>query len=198
MKLVVLVSLLFLSNYATGQITSSLNSNNKIDSIFSNVFDTTINVIYIKKDSVQKKPAFFLDGKYIPASLLSSSKINPNKIKSINVVSEPFKIDNIDYWGKVQIVSIDNYIPKPISLKALKEKYTNLNNKPTLFMIDGNLVNEENSDYIVDEKNILSITVDTLKVKDEKIDLALVKILTKSEENIKKSKEIRIKGIGEN
>jgi hypothetical protein len=198
MKLVFLVSLIFLSNYATGEITSSLNVSTKIDSALSNFLDTNINVIYIKIDSSQKKPAFFLDGKLIPASLLSSSKTTPTKIKSINIVSEPIRIDNIEYSGKVQIVSIDNYIPKPISLKALKEKYTNLNNKPTLFVIDGNLVNEESSDYIVDEKNILSITIDALKVKDEQIDLALVKILTRSEENIKKSKEIRIKGIGEN
>lgn len=198
MKLVVLVSLIFLSNYATGQISSSLNGSSKIDTELNNVLDTTINVIYIKKDSAQKKPAFFLDGKFIPASLLGSSKTNPTKIKSINIVSEPIKIDNIEYSGKVQIFSIDNYLPKPISLKALKEKYTNLNNKPTLFMIDGNLVNEESSDYIVDEKNILSISIEGISVKDEHLDFSLFKILTRSEENIKKSKEIRIKGIGEN
>jgi hypothetical protein len=188
MKLVVLVSLLFLSNYTTGQIISSLNGNTKIDSVFSNGLDTIINVINIKKDSTQKMPAFFLDGKYIPASLLSSLKTNSNKIKSINIESGLIRIDNIDYSGKVQIVSIDNYLPK----------YTNLNNKPTLFMIDGNLVNEGSSDYIIDAKNILSITVDALNIKDEQIDLALVKILTRSEENIKKSKEIRIRGWGEN
>jgi hypothetical protein len=61
-------------------------------------------------------------------------------------------------------------------------------------MIDGNVINADYDKYMVDENYILQIIVDEVKNEKEKIDFELIKLLTRSEPNIKKSKEIRIRG----
>lgn len=61
-------------------------------------------------------------------------------------------------------------------------------------MIDGNLINADYDRYLIDENYVLQIVVDDIQNDKQKIDLGLIKLLTRSEENIKKSKEIRIQG----
>ena len=104
------------------------------------------------------------------------------------------QIDSVQYYGQVHIKTKSSCILKLISLTDLKDKYTNLKNKPVVFMIDGNIVNADYDKYIVDESYLLTIIVDKIENTKEKIDLGLIKLLTKSDENIKKSKEIKIRG----
>lgn len=61
-------------------------------------------------------------------------------------------------------------------------------------MIDGNIVNADYNKYIIDENYVLQIVVDNIKNAKENIDLGLIKLRTKSVENIKKSQETRIRG----
>ena len=48
--------------------------------------------------------------------------------------------------------------------------------------------------FIVDEKYILKIIVENYENKEEKLKVCFVNLITKSEENIKKSKEILLRG----
>lgn len=100
----------------------------------------------------------------------------------------------IQYYGQIYIKTKSEYNLKLITLTSLKEKYTNLENQPVVFMIDGNIVNGDYDKFVVDENYILQIIIDNIKNEKENIDLKIVKLLTKSEENIKKSNEIRIRG----
>jgi hypothetical protein len=50
---------------------------------------------------------------------------------------------------------------------------------------------------MVDENYLLQIVVDKVDLKSEKKDLYLVKLLTRTPENVRKSKEIRIRGANE-
>ena len=61
-------------------------------------------------------------------------------------------------------------------------------------MLDGNFVNADYDNYSVDETNLLTIIIDNLQTVQEKIDLGLIKILSKTEENIKARKQIIIRG----
>src|SRR3546814_43368 len=88
----------------------------------------------------------------------------------------------------------DGYSPKFISLAALKQKYISLQPGPTVFMIDNQLINGGYDDLMVDEKYILKIEVNRLTDAEGHEDVNVVKLLTRSEENIRKSKEIRIRG----
>jgi len=153
--------------------------------------DTSLKVVYANKESNTNKPAYFLNGQFVSEILLKT--LNPNQIESINI-GKGIQIDNIRYSGQIHIKTKSSYAPKLISLTDLKEKYTNLKNKSVVFMIDGSIITSDYDRCMVDENYLLTIIVDKIENTQEKIDLGLIKLLTRSDENIKKSKEIRIRG----
>jgi hypothetical protein len=153
--------------------------------------DTSLKVVYANKESNINKPAYFLNGKMVSEILLET--LNPNQIESINI-GKSIQIDNIRYSGQIHVKTKSSYTPKLISLTDLKEKYTNLKNKSVVFMIDGSIINSDYDKCMVDENYLLTIIIDKFENTQEKIDLGLIKLLTRSDENIKKSKEIRIRG----
>lgn len=163
-----------------------INSNDGLGS------DTSLKVVYANKESHTNKPAYFLNGKLINETLLKT--LNPTQIESVNVVKDSIRIDDIGYYGQVHIKTKSSYAFKLISLTDLKNKYTNLQHKSVVFMIDGSIINADYDKYMVDENYLLTIIVDKIENTKEKIDLGLIKLLTKSDENIKRSKEIRIRG----
>ena len=154
--------------------------------------DTVLKVVYANEGGQPNKPAFFINGKFVNETLLGT--LNPSLIESINVVKDSIQIDDIRYHGQIHIKTKSSYTLKLISLTDLKDKYTNLKNKAVVFMIDGNIINADYDKYMVDESYLLTIIVDKIENKKENIDLGLIKLLTKSDENIKKSKEIRLRG----
>ena len=163
-----------------------INSSNELGS------DTNLKVVYANKESQINKSAYFLNGKLVNETLLGT--LNPIQIESINVVKDSIQINNIQYYGQIHIKLKSSYTLKLISLTDLKDKYTNLKSRSVVFMIDGNIINADYDSYMVDESYLLRIIVDKIENTKENIDLALIKLLTKSAENIKKSKEIRIRG----
>ena len=74
------------------------------------------------------------------------------------------------------------------------QEFGNPKGKPVVFMIDGNIINGNYDKYMVDEDYLLRIIVDKIENTKDNIDLGLIKLLTKSDENIKKVNEIRIRG----
>ena len=101
-----------------------------------------------------------------------------------------------DTTGQIHIKTRSdyNYNPKTISLTELKNKYTEFKGNPVIFMIDGNIVNADYNNYVIDENNVLTIIVDKFQNAKESIDWGLIKLLTKSEENIKKRDQIIFRG----
>lgn len=60
-------------------------------------------------------------------------------------------------------------------------------------MIDGELIDDEYDTYLVDENNLLTIIIDSLKIVKENMDLIVIKILTISSKNISDRNKIRIR-----
>ena len=156
------------------------------------VMDTTLKVVYAEKKEIVQTPAYFLNDKFVNQTLFGT--LNPKLIESLDVVKANVQIDKIQYYGQIHIKTKDNYNPKIISLTDLKKKYTNLKDKPVLFMIDGIIINADYDNFVVDENNLLKIIVDQLKNAKESIDLGLIRLLTKSDENLKKANEIILQG----
>ena len=154
--------------------------------------DTIIKVIYKSEIPNVKKPVYQLNGKIVNESILKC--INPNEIANVKVEKGDFEIENVKYFGKIIIETKSNYKPKLISLNNLKEKYTKLKGKPTIFRIDNEIVNGDYDNFIVDQNFILKIVVEKFENKEEKLTVNFVNLITKTEENIKKSKEIIIRG----
>lgn len=61
-------------------------------------------------------------------------------------------------------------------------------------MLDNQLISGDYDRLMVDEKYILKIEVNRLSDADGRQNVNVVKVLTRSEDNIRKSKEIRIRG----
>lgn len=87
--------------------------------------------------------------------------------------------------------------PRLISLNNLKSNYIKPTEKSTIFKIDYDVINAEYDSFMVDENFILKIIVEDFQNKKEKLNVRFVNLITKTKENIRKSKEIRIRGNNE-
>jgi len=159
--------------------------------------DTILNVIYKNEieNETKPKPLFFLNNKITTEGILKT--INPNSIANIKVEKEEVEIDNKKYYGKIFIETKSNNKPKLISLNNLKLKYTNIKENSTIFLIDNEVINADYEKFLIDQNYILKIELEKIDNKAENLNLNIIKLLTKSEENIRKSKEIRIRGENE-
>jgi len=154
--------------------------------------DTLLKVLYVDKNTQEKSPAYYLNGQFINGTIIKT--LDPNRIENIRVEKLDLEIEEIKYDGQIFIETKADYKPKLISLTELKLKYTNIKNGSTLFMIDNEIVNEDFDNYLVDENFLLRISVQKIENAKEKLNLNLVSILTKTEQNIKKVNTIWIRG----
>jgi len=86
------------------------------------------------------------------------------------------------------------YRPKLISLTNLKQKYTKVDSSPCIFMIDDTVINGDPNTQMVDEGFILQIVVEKVVNPKENLKVNLIKLATKTDENIKKANNIHIRG----
>lgn len=156
--------------------------------------DSIIKVFYIENKDIEniKKPAYFINGTSISEGILKT--LNQDKIESITVEKESVEIENIKYYGKIYIVTKSTYKPNFISLNNLKLKYTNLKDNSIIFQIDNEIINANYENFLVDENNILKIMIENFENKKEKWNITFIRLITKSEENIKKSNKIILRG----
>jgi len=194
MKQLIMLLLVFATTNSFGQITNGKAPGIILADTGKNPYrDTTLRVIHVDRNKVERQPAFIINGKYVMNQSLLNS-LNPNWIENIQVAKSDTIINNVQYIGIIRIKTKSDYNPKTISLTELKNKYTEFKNKPVIFMIDGNIVNADYDNYVIDENNVLTIIVDKFQNTKESIDWGLIKLLTKSEENIKKRQEIILRG----
>lgn len=194
MKKTLFTLLLFVAINCFGQVKSEEVNGLKITNNEIRVEgDTIINVIYKNNIETNNKPAYFINEKLVNESILTT--INSNEIKSVNIEKSDVEIENVKYSGKIKITTKNKYKPKLISINNLKNKYVKTEKSEIIFKIDNEIINADYDKYIVDEKYILKLIVENYE--KEKLKICFINIVTKSEENIKKSKEIIIRGNNE-
>lgn len=132
--------------------------------------------------------AVFINNKHCSFILLHS--INANKIKTINAVNKNITVDGKEYKGALYITTKANYKPLYINLIEIKNKYAQDNKLASLYFIDGKLISVDEKEIVIDENNILEVTCHIYNNVEDKIKLNIIEIFTRSEENLKKSKEI--------
>lgn len=155
----------------------------------ASVPDTIPTVEYIKPENTAEKPAVYLGEKLVDMTLLKT--IDPNLIEDIRVDKKEIQVDGRRFTGQIFLKMKNGYRPKLTTLADLRTKYLHPGDKPVLFMIDNDLVTGDGAQYLVDENYILKIVVESPNTGN----LEFIRLLTKSEENIRKSKEIRIRGL---
>ncbi|PQA59084.1 hypothetical protein [Siphonobacter curvatus] len=156
--------------------------------------DTVFRVIHLDQSVKLKNQnlAVFVNDQF--AGNIPVAGIPPQQIESLTVEHKKIQMKGIDYEHQLYIKTKSTYKPNLISLSDLKSKYTDLRNKPAVFSIDGEVCTSDYSEYFIDESNLLRIIIDRISDKKEKTNIVLIKILSKNPENIKKVKQIRIRG----
>jgi hypothetical protein len=152
--------------------------------------DSVPRVMYLTPESKTDQPACFLGGEFIKGHQLTT--IDPNMIAAIDVSKEEVVVENATYVGRVNITMLDAYEPKWITLKDLAAKYLKEDDRAMLFMIDDQPVIEASDQFWVDEDYILAIKVAPMGQKDMQV--RLIRVLTRKEENKKALHPIRLKG----
>lgn len=194
MKTQLLISITFLTINVFGQIDFLNNNFRYVETTKRSLEnDTSPRVFYIDKINSEQNMAYFINGKFVSETIIKT--LNPGMIEEIKIDKGEIEIGKVKYSGQLHIKTKGNYNPRLISLNSLKSKYTDLKNSSTIFFIDNETIIADYDNYLVDENFILQIKVEKIDNKKGKHKLNFVKLITRTEENIKKSKEIRIRGI---
>jgi len=166
-------------------------------SIFSlNGFSQTkdslaIDVVY-KPVQSRQEVLFIINGTLMPN--LFTGSIDPERIKSLDVSKTDTLVAGRTYSGVIRMTMKDGYAPSFISLTEFKQKYTSLQTGPTVFMLNDQLISGIQDEILIDEKYILKILVNQVADTEEGKYINVVNLLTRSKTNIRKSKEIWLRG----
>ena len=149
----------------------------------------SIEVIDLTNEDTElnKPPLVFINGNISSTSVLSA--IAASQIDSFRIEKTDTIINDVYYFGKIYVTTKDGYFLNPVSLELIKEKYSD--NKPTVFIVNDEIITGELKDYLLDENYILQIT----KGRIQSLGINYVSILTKTEENKEKvnNKRFRIR-----
>ena len=160
---------------------------------YSNVNDTAPFVEYDQTENIGLQPAFYINGKFSSSTIIRA--VDPMLIDSIHITKREIEIENKKHYGQIFIQMKNEYTPQIISLPDLASKYTNIKNGLTIYMLDNDIIKENYDECLVDETYILKIIVSTIEMDKENVNV--IRLLTKSKENIEKIREIRIRGLDE-
>ncbi|MCE7041086.1 hypothetical protein [Dyadobacter sp. CY312] len=180
----------FITFNSIGQITPKWLDNSKPQ---ATLHDSIPKVIYTNEHKHGGDAAFFINGEFISGGIVPL--FNPEIIKDVNVYRDSITVGETLYDSQIRITTKNNYLPKFISLNQLKAKYTSLAQQHAVFSINNDrIINKDYDKYLVDESYILSITIEKTDKAKGSSDLNFIRLLTRTPENIAKSKQIRIRG----
>lgn len=157
--------------------------------------DTIPRLITIKNQKSRTKVQWVLDGQEFDEANIHS--INPKQIEEIRIEKDTSNVNEKNKQkGRIIINTKADYSPKLISLKQLKEKYLDNDDKqePVLFIIDNKVIGTDYDQYFVDEKYLLKIEVQKVDNRKEGLDILVINLSSRTEENLKKMNTILIRG----
>lgn len=161
----------------------------KISESFEN--DTIPKVVYSKIENYST--IVLLNDKYTSLETLNS--MNPESIKSVRVEKGKFNINKKKYIGKIIVETKPEMKPIFLTINELVKRYSNLKKDENyVFSIDGEVINANKDDTLLDEKNILQIKILELNKIETPNNLTLIKILTKNKKRTNSENGIIIRG----
>jgi len=153
--------------------------------------DTVIRISYIKEKKERKIPAYFVNGILVNPSLLST--IDINAIEDLNIKNDSIEIGGQKYYGQFHVKLKNNFSFKPISINDLKKKYLDLPEDKSIIMIDNKIVYDDYKDFVLNEIGIYKITIQLFENKEENLRFNIIKLITRSEKNIKEENMIHFR-----
>ena len=201
MKLILIFTICILTLSVSGQEKElknknakvSINSKSKLNTHKKVDINSPFKVVNLDTNTPARQPAYFINGKFFNESILKT--LNIQFIDSMTVVKEVITIENKIYHGQIHIKMKGKYEPKIISLTDLKSKYLKPSHNPAIFIIDNDVVKSDYNEFFIDEKYILKIETQEIKNEKEKLDISVIRLITKTKENIEEANKIWIRGV---
>lgn len=159
------------------------------------VLDTIPDVSYEQEKSSNRKSAIFFNEVLVSELFLKCVK--PEDIDSINVQKDSIRINDENYYGIIKLFSNSDYKPKIISLKELLLKYTTLDADPDLILFEDEIISKRFDEIFIDEKFILKIIVQEVKTNNRNEKLTVIKLISRTKENVEEANKIYIGDIEE-
>jgi hypothetical protein len=130
-------------------------------------------------DSIETNIVYIVNGVPVDEKLFSA--YNPKEIESIDVLKDT--INNLSNQTTINIkLKNENYKPKAITLKDLKNKHTKIKNQPVIFFVNRNLIKKSEEEYLIDENSILQIVVEKMQNPKDNSDLWILRIATNKDD----------------
>ncbi|MEZ5105843.1 MAG: hypothetical protein R2757_15185 [Draconibacterium sp.] len=200
MRLIITIAICILTLSLNGQEKELKSKNAKISTNNSKSIthekvdiNSPLKVVDLDTNKPERQPAYFIDGKYFNQSILKT--LNLPFIDSMTVVKELITIGNKTYYGQIHIKMKREYKSEIISLTDLKSKYIKPSREPVIFIIDTDIVKSDYNEFFVDEKYILKIETQEIRNETENLNVNVIRLVTKTKENIEEANKIWIRGV---
>lgn len=156
--------------------------------------DTIPVVVNLKDSKATSNILWYLNGQVVEEQVLNT--IDSKRIEEMNVEKRSVELNGRHYEGIIYVTTMESYNPRLITLNELKTKYLDvINELPTLFLIDGAVINEDYDTYLVDEKYILKIDYQIVNNSKENLNTVVVTLIMRTKQNLDEANTIRIKGV---
>jgi hypothetical protein len=151
---------------------------------------------HAKSDPASEElPFYFLDSAKIE---LSQWHFDLNKLSSMKIVKNYYDSAK-RLRGAIFMTSKDPKSYKFLSIKDIINKYQQGLQKPTIFMLDNEILKDIRT-FKIDSSYLLKVEItrasDIEYLKVAIPDLTILKIITSTKQNLKKENQIRIRGTG--
>ncbi|SIT96186.1 hypothetical protein SAMN05660493_00859, partial [Epilithonimonas bovis DSM 19482] len=156
---------------------------------------------YLKTDTIPKvvkeqpwelnKPILILDNHPVPYETILT--LQSDKIESVKIEKQANQAESVD--KKSTLIINMKPVPKTILIPvtALISKYTEIKDGKYIVSIDGEPVNLQQDQLLVDEKNIMQIRITKLDQLGLAPNLYQVRLLTRNNKNLQKANTIIIR-----
>jgi|GEM_PF-1045201 len=148
--------------------------------------------LYSKTDTLPKVVYKDLNETPLPKIEMQGKNYLGDAMRSLK--SEGVKSVDINKERGVVIIELTpEYKPVLMSLSDIIKKYTNIKSEHVIFRIEDNFVQNNPNEVLVDASNIMLISVSPVKFIGDLEDLYMVTLVPRTDKNVEKLNEIRIR-----
>jgi len=148
--------------------------------------------VYSKTDTLPKVVYKDLNETPLPQLEMQGKNYLGDAMRSLK--SEGVKSVDINKERGVVVIELaPGYNPILTSLSDIIKKYTNIKSEHVIFRIEDKFVQNNPNEVLVDASNIMLISISPVKFVGDLEDLYMVTLVPRTDKNIKKFNEIRIR-----
>ena len=160
---------------------------------FSILFFTTL---FFGQNTKTEEPAVFIDSNLIARNAIEY--INPNEIKSVNVIKKDTIINAVLFHGQLYITSKNPKKYDFLTLEKIKTEFTKIKSNDVIYMVNGAFIKDNIDTFKLDRNYILKVEVtnseEFYNLRESTAKFDIINILGKTKENLDDKNKILLRG----